>query len=65
MRTIGQQQALDRLPDDSMAKRVITAIINTPRPDFTQLNKDVDEYIARRLAEMSAEERERCGAVHD
>ncbi len=59
MRTMSQQDALDRLPDDNMAKRVITAIINTPRPDFTQLNKDVDEYIASRLAEMSEEERER------
>ncbi|MBQ3824508.1 MAG: hypothetical protein II811_00060 [Spirochaetaceae bacterium] len=59
MRTMGQKEALDRLPDDNMAKRVITAIINTPRPDFTQLNKDVDEYIASRLAEMSEEQRER------
>ncbi len=59
MRTMSQKQALDRLPDTSMAKRVITAIINTPRPDFTELNKDVDEYIAMRLSEMTAEERER------
>ena len=59
MRTMGQKETLDRLPDDNMAKRVITAIINTPRPDFTQLNKDVDEYIASRLAEMSEEQRER------
>ena len=59
MRTMSQKQALDRLPDTSMAKRVITAIINTPRPDFTQLNKDVDEYIAMRLSEMSEEQRER------
>ena len=59
MRTMSQKQALDRLPDTSMAKRVITAIINTPRPDFTELNRISDEYVAMRLSEMTAEERER------
>ena len=59
MRTMSQKEALDRLSDDSMAKRVITAIINTPRPDFTELNRDVDEYIEMRLAEMSDSEREK------
>ena len=63
MRTMSQEQALARLPDDDMAKRVIMTIINTPRPDFTQLRKDVAEYEAMRLAELSQEDRERVLAM--
>lgn len=59
MRTMSQKQALDCLPNNNMAKRVITAIINTPKPDLTELNRIADEYTANRLAEMSPDERER------
>ena len=63
MRTMSQEQALARLPDDSMVKRVIMTIINTPRPDFTQLRKDVAEYEAMRLAELTDEQRELLRAM--
>ena len=63
MRTMSQQQALNRLPDASMAKKIITHIINTLRPDFTELDKEIAEYEEMRLAELSPEDRKRLLAM--
>ena len=32
-------------------------IINTPRPDFTELDKECEEYVKMRFSEMTPEER--------
>ena len=56
MRTMSQQQALDRLPDDNMAKRIILPILNSPKAPIEQLKKEVDEYERERLAELSEED---------
>ena len=32
-------------------------IINTPRPDFSEVDKDCEEYVKMRFAEMTPEER--------
>ena len=56
MRTMSQQQALDRLPDDNMAKRIILYILNSPKAPIEQLKKEVDEYERERLAELSEED---------
>lgn len=56
MRTMSQQQALDRLPDDNMAKRIILHILNSPKAPIEQLKKEVDEYERERLAELSEED---------
>ena len=56
MRTMSQQQALDRLPDDNMAKRIILHILNNPKAPIEQLKKEVDEYERERLAELSEED---------
>ena len=39
MRTMTQRQALDQLPDDSMVKKIMLHILNTPKPDSTNLNE--------------------------
>ena len=43
MRTMTQRQALDQLPDDSMVKKIMLHILNTPKPDFTELDRQIDE----------------------
>ena len=63
MRTMTQRQALDQLPDDSMVKKVALYILNTPKPDFTELDKEIDEENARRLAQMDEKTRERVLAM--
>ena len=44
MRTMSQQQALDLLPDDNMAKKIILYILNSPKAPVEKLLKEVDEY---------------------
>ena len=56
MRTMSQQQALDLLPDDNMAKKIILYILNSPKAPVEKLRKEVDEYEKKRLAEMSEED---------
>ncbi len=41
---ISQQQELDAMPD-GMAKRILLKIINAPKANMEQLNKDCDEMI--------------------
>ena len=62
MRTMSQQQALDRLPDDNMAKRIILHILNSPKAPIEQLKKEVDEYGREWLSQFSEEEQERLTA---
>ncbi len=62
MRTMSQQQALDRLPDYNMAKRIILHILNSPKAPIEQLKKEVDEYEREWLSQFSEEEQERLTA---
>lgn len=50
MRTHSQQWEIEQLPN-TRGKMVLLKILNTPKPDFTQLQKDADEYY--RLREES------------
>ncbi len=63
MRTMSQQQALDRLPDDNMAKRIIQYILNSPKAPVEQLKKEVDEYEKEWLDSLSPKDRERIIAM--
>jgi hypothetical protein len=62
MRLLSQQEEIDRLPD-GMVKKVVLHILNTPKPDFTELDKEIDEENARRLAQMDEKTRERVLAM--
>lgn len=53
MRTHSQSWEIEHLPD-TPGKRVLLKILNTPKPDFTQLKKEVEEY-----HKLRQEERER------
>ena len=59
MRTMTQRQALDQLPDDSMVKKIMLHILNTPRPDFTELDREIDEEVQQRLEKMDEVTRRR------
>lgn len=56
MRTRSVEQNLALMPD-GMAKRVYLKILNTPKPDFTELEKENEEYVKMRFAQMTEEER--------
>lgn len=43
MRTHSQSWEIEHLPD-TPGKRVLLKILNTPKPDFTQLKKEVEEF---------------------
>ena len=57
MRVRSFEQNMALMPN-GMAKKIFLKIMNTPKTDFTQMEKECDEYIARRFAEMTEEERE-------
>ena len=63
MRTMSQQQALDRLPDDNMAKRIILYILNSPKAPIEQLKKEVDEYEREWLDSLPEKDRKRIIAM--
>ncbi|MBR1405133.1 MAG: hypothetical protein IJ558_13285 [Treponema sp.] len=63
MRTMTQRQALDQLPDDSMVKKIMLHILNTPRPDFTELDREIDEEVQQRLEKMDEVTRRRVLAT--
>ncbi len=56
MRVRSFEQNLALMPD-GMAKQILLKIVNTPRPDFTEVDKECDEYVKMRFAEMTPEER--------
>lgn len=63
MRTMTQMQALDQLPDDSMVKKIMLHILNTPKPDFTELDREIDEEEERWLASLDETTRRRVLAT--
>lgn len=63
MRTMTQQQALDQLPDNSMVKKIMLHIINTPKPDFTELDKQIEEDNKEWLDSLDEETRRRVLAT--
>ena len=63
MRTMTQRQALDQLPDDSMVKKIMLHILNTPKPDFTELDRQIDEEEEKWLAGLDETTRRRVLAT--
>ena len=62
MRLLSQKEEIDRLPD-GMVKKVVLHILNTPKPDFTELDKEIDEENAKWLAGLDEKTRERVLAM--
>ncbi len=56
MRVRSFEQNMALMPD-GMAKRIMLKIINTPRPDYEEMDRVCDEYVKMRFAEMTPEER--------
>ena len=56
MRTHSFEQNLALMPD-GLAKTIYLKILNSPKPDFSSLKKESDEYVRARFSEMSAAER--------
>ena len=63
MRVRSFEQNLALMPD-SMAKQILLKIVNTPPPDFTELDKECAEYVRMRFAEMTPEERKAYEDFH-
>ena len=63
MRTMTQREALDQLPDDSMVKKIMLHILNTPKPDFTELDREIDEETDRWLNSLDEVTRRRVLAT--
>ncbi len=63
MRTMSQREALEQLPDDSMVKKIMLHILNTPKPDFTELDKQIEEEEDRWLASLDEKTRRRVLAT--
>ena len=59
MRTMTQRQALDQLPDDSMVKKIMLHILNTPKLDFTELDRQIDEETQKWLDSLDETTRKR------
>ena len=53
MRTMTQMRALDKMSDNDMAKRIILAILNTPKPDYEAMRQQSRKYEAELVEEMS------------
>lgn len=56
MRVRSFEQNMALMPD-GIAKRIMLKIINTPRPDYEEMDRVCDEYVKMRFAEMTPEER--------
>ena len=63
MRTMSQAEAIAALPDDSMVKKILLHILNTPRPDFTELDRQIDEETKAWLDSLDEETRRRVLAT--
>jgi len=63
MRTMSQREALAQLPDDSMVKKIMLHILNTPKPDFTELDKQIDEENRKWLSSLDEKTRRRVLAT--
>ena len=64
MRTMTQIQALENLPDDSMAKKIILKILNTPKPDSQAMKQKSEQYEEELLAEKSKAYREKLYEIN-
>lgn len=63
MRTMTQRQAIELLPDDSMVKKIMLHILNTPKPDFTELDHQIDEENREWLSTLDETTRRRVLAT--
>ena len=63
MRTMSQEEAIAALPDDSMVKKILLHILNTPRPDFTELDRQIEEETKAWLDSLDEETRRRVLAT--
>ena len=63
MRPLSQAEAIAALPDDSMEKKILLHILNTPRPDFTELDRQLEEDDKEWLASLDEETRRRVLAT--
>lgn len=63
MRTMSQAEAIAALPDDSMVKKILLHILNTPPPDFTELDRQLEEDDKEWLASLDEETRRRVLAT--
>ena len=63
MRTMSQAEAIAALPDDSMVKKILLHILNTPRPDFTELDRQIDEETKAWLDSLDEKTRRRVLAT--
>ncbi len=63
MRTMSQREALAQLPDDSMVKKIMLHILNTPKPDFTELDKQIEKEEEQWLASLDEKTRRRVLAT--
>ena len=63
MRTMSQAEAIAALPDDSMVKKILLHILNTPPPDFTELDRQLEQDNKEWLASLDEETRRRVLAT--
>ena len=63
MRTMSQAEAIAALPDDSMVKKILLHILNTPRPDFTELDRQIEEETKAWLDSLDEKTRRRVLAT--
>ena len=56
MRVRSFEQNMALMPDE-MAKKIMLKIINTPRPNYEEMDRVCDEYVKKCLSEMTPEER--------
>ena len=63
MRPLSQAEAIAALPDDSMEKKILLHILNTPPPDFTELDRQLAEDDKEWLASLDEETRRRVLAT--
>lgn len=64
MRTMNQMQALENLPNDCMAKKIILKILNTPKPDYDAMKNQAKKYEEELIAEMSVRERKKLAKIN-
>jgi len=60
---MSQREALEQLPDDSMVKKIMLHILNTPKPDFTELDKQIEEENQKWLDSLDEQTRRRVLAT--
>lgn len=64
MRTLTQMQALEKLPDNDMGKKIIIKILNTPKPDYEKMKAKSFDYESELIAEMSEADRKKLAEIN-